>query len=457
MASILRDSNGRKKVQVMVPSAAGRKSRKRIALGKLSERKADAIKTQIEHLTAAIETGQPLDPHTSEWLAKIGPDLHARLAAAGLVTPRRQQRRENPTLADFTATYISGRHDLKPLTGRNLQTARKRLIAFFGPDKLLLEVTGGDADAFYQWMVGQGFAAATIGREVRRARQFYAAAIRRKLLTENPFSEVKASNKVNRDRDYFVRVETIQKVIDAAPDAQWRLLIALSRYGGLRCPSEHLALRWTDIDWEHNRFRVRSSKTEHHEGGESRMVPLFPELRPYLEDSHELAAPGTEHCITRYRDTNANLRTQLLRIIDRAGVDPWPKLFQNLRATRQTELSQRFPEHVVCKWLGNSPRVARAHYLQTTEEHFEQAAEFSVLPATASPRGQNQAHGAHGEGQNRGQPMSADIAQIFAEGEAGKGLRQTSAEVRQTLQTPQTPQAGFEPATTGLGNQCSIP
>jgi len=25
------------------------------------------------------------------------------------------------------------------------------------------------------------------------------------------------------------------------------------------------------------------------------------------------------------------------------------------------------------------------------------------------------------------------------------------------LQTPQTPQAGFEPATTGLGNQCSIP
>jgi hypothetical protein len=52
---------------------------------------------------------------------------------------------------------------------------------------------------------------------------------------------------------------------------------------------------------------------------------------------------------------------------------PWPKLFQNLRATRQTELCQKFPEHVVCDWIGNSPSVAREHYLRTTDEHFEQA------------------------------------------------------------------------------------
>ena len=27
----------------------------------------------------------------------------------------------------------------------------------------------------------------------------------------------------------------------------------------------------------------------------------------------------------------------------------------------------------VCKWIGNSPQVAKKHYLQTTEEHFERA------------------------------------------------------------------------------------
>ena len=53
---------------------------------------------------------------------------------------------------------------------------------------------------------------------------------------------------------------------------------------------------------------------------------------------------------------------------------PWPKLFQNLRSTRETELTKQFPIHVVCKWLGNSTTIASKHYLQITEEHYQDAA-----------------------------------------------------------------------------------
>ena len=64
--------------------------------------------------------------------------------------------------------------------------------------------------------------------------------------------------------------------------------------------------------------------------------------------------------ITRYRQPNANLRTQLERIIRAAGLEPWPALFNSLRSTRETELvNEGFAEHVVCKWLGNSPSTAR--------------------------------------------------------------------------------------------------
>src|SRR5262249_8913883 len=101
---------------------------------------------------------------------------------------------------------------------------------------------------------------------------------------------------------FHVARDVIFRVIDAAPDAEWRLLIALSRFGGLRCPSEHLSLRWQAVDWERNRFRVDSPKT-----GE-RWIPIFPELRPYLEECFELAEEGAVHVITRYRDSNANLR-----------------------------------------------------------------------------------------------------------------------------------------------------
>ncbi len=191
----------------------------------------------------------------------------------------------------------------------------------------------------------------------------------------NPFSQMQSVTiQANSKRLYFVTRAEASKVLDACPDAQWRLLFALSRYGGLRCPSEHLALRWGDVDWAANRITIHSPKTEHHDGKECRIIPLFPELRPYLEQAFDEADPGTEFVITRYRNANSNLRSQLCRILKLAGLKPWPKLFQNLRSTRETELAERFPIHVVCEWIGNSQAVAAKHYLQTTDEHYAVAA-----------------------------------------------------------------------------------
>jgi hypothetical protein len=45
-----------------------------------------------------------------------------------------------------------------------------------------------------------------------------------------------------------------------------------------------------------------------------------------------------------------------------------------MRASRQTELQQEFPLHVVCSWLGNSPPIAQQSYLLVTEEDFAKAA-----------------------------------------------------------------------------------
>jgi hypothetical protein len=50
------------------------------------------------------------------------------------------------------------------------------------------------------------------------------------------------------------------------------------------------------VDWERQRIRVRSPKTDH-EGKDSRMVSLFPDLRPYLPEVFERAEPGTE-CVS---------------------------------------------------------------------------------------------------------------------------------------------------------------
>ena len=51
------------------------------------------------------------------------------------------------------------------------------------------------------------------------------------------------------------------------------------------------------------------------------------------------------------------------------GHSKWPDLMVNLRKTRQIELTDIHPQHVVCAWLGNSEDVAKKHYLKVTDGH----------------------------------------------------------------------------------------
>ena len=73
------------------------------------------------------------------------------------------------------------------------------------------------------------------------------------------------------------------------------------------------------------------------------------------------------------RGSDQNFGTWFRRLILRAGVVPWPKLFQNLRASRATELVNEFPSHVCCSWLGHSEAIADANYRMTTDQHVETA------------------------------------------------------------------------------------
>jgi hypothetical protein len=71
---------------------------------------------------------------------------------------------------------------------------------------------------------------------------------------------------------------------------------------------------------------------------------------------------------------NADLRSDMTRLVHRAGVSGWPRLFHSMRASRQTELQRDFPLHLVYSWLGNSPRIAQQSYLLVTEDDFARAA-----------------------------------------------------------------------------------
>ena len=310
-------------------------------------------------------------------------------------TPRFETRKATrqpfpKTLGAYLDAYIASRDDVKARTHDIFQRTRRSLVQYFGPEKRIDQITPGDAKLWRQWLFRQGrfdggpLAENTVNDRCKKARQFFQFAVDLELIPKNPFRGLPGTVRANKPKWFFVTREMAERVLEACPDAQWRCLFALARYGGLRVPSEVLALRWSDIDWHRDRFLIHSPKTKRHTGKATRTVPIFPELRPLLEEAFASAEEGAEFVITRYRSQEANLRTQLMRIIKKAGLEPWPAVFHNLRRTRQTELQELFPAHVVCEWMGDSQLVAKDHSLQVTEDHFAQAARKALQQALRS-------------------------------------------------------------------------
>lgn len=392
---------------------------------------AKTVKQHVEALLASKTNGEPVDKVTTAWLTTCGDKLMKRLAAVGLIAPRRTDR-----LKEFLTAYIDGRSNLKPRSRLNLNVAKDLLVAHFGADAVVREIDEKGADA---WTTGlrtkrensdrPRYAEATVGRLIRRARQFWSIAKRWKLTDENPFAGIKAPGQTNSARSFHIDRATAAKLIHAAPDLEWRLIIALSRFGGLRVPSEIAGLAWGDVDWAKSRVRITSPKTAHHEGKGERYIPIFPELRPHLEavwNGFDAAPEATEPVAPRVVNAEVNLRHGLKRIIKKAGLVAWERLFHNMRASRQTELTESWPLHVVCAWLGNSAPIADAHYLTVRDSDFERAANVGpIVGQTMNAIGDNARQAATLAGHNRNSlPMNDSKRQRTSTGYPGNDSEQ---------------------------------
>ena len=423
-----------KRARILYRDSAGKQQTLR--LGECQKADARSARVAVGHLVIAKRHNAVPHPDAARWLGGIDDVLYSRVAALGLCQPR--EGATVVTLGGLLAAFFAG-VAVKPATQVRMRQAESALVGHFTEARDVATIGEADADAWRASLTTAGYAPATISRTVLYARQMFRWAIRRGMASGNPFAELKAGPQVNSARAVFVSRETIAKVIDAAPDAEWRLLIALSRFGGLRVPSEALALRWSDVDWEHNRLAVRSCKTEHHEGKGERMIPLFPEIREHLHAVFDAAPVGSVNVIGRYRE-GANLNPHFRRIIKRAGLTPWERTWHNLRASRQTELAATFPLHTVCAWIGNTKAIAAGHYLQVTDADWTRAtgtAEAAANPATQAPQSAPKAH----EPKTQNPQNSSELVGVGA--------------ACDPVESEPMGRTGLEPATPAFSVRCS--
>ena len=392
MASISKDSNGTKRVEF---TDANRK-RRSIRLGKTDMKIVGTIKTYVEKLVAAQVMNVAPDAETARWVANLSDDFHAKLARTGLIA----ERRKVGTLGEVIPEVIKEKSiDAKPATIEIWEQAEESLYRYFGKDRRIDTITEVEAKEFSIWLTKQGslkesgpLKQTTVYKRMQHAIAFFHVLVRKGVVPSNPFTGLAKRGDIDETRNKYIDEETILKVMEYAPDAEWRLIIALWRFAGLRAVSEVLSLKWEDVLWDQKLILVRSPKTEHHEGKGMRKIPFFPHIEECLMEAAEQADEGAVYVVEKhaplylrgkkerpYVARKGNIGTTFKKIILRAGFIPWKKLIHNLRASFETDLLNgkygKFGLQTIATWLGHSVAVMLEHYGRIQKEDYDKIAQ----------------------------------------------------------------------------------
>jgi integrase len=364
------------------------RKRHTIRLGKAFEDIAQEFQrrldTLIEHRSAGMEP--PAD--IAAWVSKIDGQYHANLVTAGLAPPRGPS-----TLGELAAAHLQSliAKGSKTSTLVNNRIVHGNLITHFGESRRLSAITPQNAESFFQHLTKAGgreggpLAKATVSNRCRRARAVFAYAIRNGWTSENPFRDIATGGEWNYERDHYILAEVFSKILDATTDHELRLLLALVRYCGLRCPSEVKPLTWQHVDWTNGLLVVHSSKTERYGDSGRREVPLFPAILPYLYAHRETCPEKVELIFPRHQGSGSAITGRLAALCRKSGEVLWPKAMVNLRASAERDAMQANNDiHTVAAWFGHSPEIALRHYNRVVKERKARAASNALRPAILS-------------------------------------------------------------------------
>ena len=378
MARVVTRGNGLREVRFK--DTGGK--RRTIYLGRdFTKKECERFAKHIDHIVNSQILKTEISSDVARFVADLPEKHHKKLVDFGLAQARlAPEASKKLTLGSWTEKYIV-ESPVKESTKKQLRSAAETLCTFFGSDHALETITISDAANYRIWMENKGnqrsteakgLALNTVRKKMSRAKQFFKHAVEQDLIASNPFRKELSTVGANEDRMHFIEASVVETVIRKTECEDFKIMLAFARYAGMRSHETRIQ-RWDHIDLVNKRMTVRSYKN--HKVGDDlvlRECPIFPELLPHLVRAREMAPEGSEKVVTRYT-ADSNVHTQAMRYIKNAGFEPWEKPWNNLRASRATELKASFSDVDVHKWMGHTEAVARKHYLMPLESSFQEA------------------------------------------------------------------------------------
>lgn len=306
------------------------------------------------------------------WLSGLSDELHDRLAP--IVEPRTKATKTQ--LGAFVASQLKSQaSELKASSQTVYANVEANLTEFFGSSRDIATITAQDARDFRAWLEEKGsrpnqgpLAPNTVRKRTGICKTLFAAAVDEGLVARNPFAKLPSTVRPNAEREFYLDLARFDRLLKVVADPDWRAILLLARLASFRIPSEAAALEWQAIDFAKKQILVFSSKTERKKP--VRIAPMVARVEEALQ-----AVERREVRVFPWLAEDTNMRTQLLKYIKRAELEPWPKLWQNLRTSAATDFARICPAHVAAKICGHTVQVARAFYWQVTDSDISDARE----------------------------------------------------------------------------------
>lgn len=290
---------------------------------------------------------------------------------------KRHSAQGGGTVGDLVARFLDARPGLADRVRLLYESTGRYLVEHFGPSAQVQKITSAQAHDWHARLSKGELASAharavgkpsdaTVCCHVRNCKAMWNWLIDRREVGDNPFAALRGTAHATEVGRLDLTEADILRLVDSSPTPQWRCLIGLCAFAGLRY-NEARALTWDDIHWERNRLiacaQAKKVTTKH----KRREVMLEPALARILLDARE-AVDGQPADVGK-----ADQHRTMVAIIQRAGLEPWSKPFHALRGWRDSTWKLKYPEYVVDAWLGHSLEVSRRHYLAVPEDIYASA------------------------------------------------------------------------------------
>jgi hypothetical protein len=358
----------------------------RLTLGPVSRAAASSFCAQLGLLCEFKKHGETIKPDLIEWIQGLATKHKKQLGKIGLISERDDSLTIKGLINLFLKDYDQ-REDIADSTKKRMDRTLRRYPARFTslPVKMI-EPQRDDSKPNSAPMYSleakrhliaatsymrEHYSPATWSRTNGNLRECGAWAVLVGLCHYNPFKPLSKHDsailpcpkklQINDTRNVHVKAEWVRDAMEMT-DWETRVLFALGRFGGLRIPSEARTLKWAHI--EETTIQVRDSKTK----GVIRPLPLFEDIRVVLHEKPKRERKGFVLSSETLTSSDMAIYKRMLLAVQRTEWEPWERLRQNLRASCENDLLEKFPEHLVVQWIGHSVSTSRAHYQKPKPE-----------------------------------------------------------------------------------------